>query len=108
MYKIDVGCYRTDSRWAMQIISGYIGNEKVHYEAPPASCVENEMIALLQYANHDDQTDYLIKATIIHLWFASIHPFEDGNGRIARALTEIFQQKVTIVNLDFTLCPLRS
>ena len=94
MYKIETGKFRTDIHGAMQVVSGYLGYEKVHYEAPPASTLSFEMERFLQYANSStESTDDLIKAAIIHLWFVILYPFEDGNGRIARALTEIFLKR---------------
>lgn len=89
MYKINVGNYRTDELGPMQVISGYEGKEKIHYEAPPASILENEMDEFLNYINTNNEYDSLIKAGIVHLWFVILHPFDDGNGRIARALTDM-------------------
>ncbi len=66
-----------------------IGKEKVHFEAPPAAVLDDEMNKLIDYINNDDKTDLIIKAAITHLWFVIVHPFEDGNGRIARALTDM-------------------
>lgn len=89
MYKINVGNYRTDELGPMQVISGYEGKEKIHYEAPPASILENEMDEFLNYINTNNEYDSLIKAGIVHLWFVILHPFDDGNGRIARALMDM-------------------
>lgn len=89
MYKINVGNYRTDELGPMQVISGYEGKEKVHYEAPSALILEKEMEDFLNYINTDNEYDFLIKAGIVHLWFVILHPFDDGNGRIARALTDM-------------------
>ena len=89
MYKIDIGNYRTDKLGQMQVVSGYNGNEKIHYEAPCAHLLESEMNELIDYINTEKETDYLIQAAIIHLWFIILHPFDDGNGRIARALTDM-------------------
>lgn len=89
MYKIDIGNYRTDKLGPMQVVSGYNGNEKIHYEAPCAHLLESEMNELIDYINTEKETDYLIQAAIIHLWFIILHPFDDGNGRIARALTDM-------------------
>ena len=89
MYKINVGGYRTDELGPMQVISGYTGNEKVHYEATKAGLLEGEMNELINYINTDKETDFLIQAGIVHLWFVILHPFDDGNGRIARALTDM-------------------
>lgn len=89
MYKINVGNYRTDEQGPMQVVSGYAGKERVHYEAPPAELLEAEMQDLIDYINSDTKEDFLIKAGIVHLWFIILHPFDDGNGRIARALTDM-------------------
>lgn len=90
LYKIKTGAYRDDANGPMQVVSGAIGHEKVHYEAPPADTITKEMNRLIEYINNDtEDTDLIIKAAIVHLWFVIIHPFEDGNGRIARALTDM-------------------
>ena len=89
MYKINVGNYRTDEFGLMQVVSVYTGKEKVHYEAPRAALLEKEMNELISYINTEKETDYLIQAGIVHLWFVILHPFDDGNGRIARALTDM-------------------
>ena len=89
MYKINVGNYRTDELGPMQVISGYEGKEKIHYEAPKAGLIEGEMNELINYINTEKETDFLIQAGIVHLWFVILHPFDDGNGRIARALTDM-------------------
>ena len=92
MYKIEVGKYRTDSQGPMQVVSGYLGQEKIHYEAPSADTLEKEMNALIEYINTNNDNP-IIKAAIAHLWFVILHPFEDGNGRIARALTDMLLAK---------------
>jgi Fic family protein len=89
MYKINVGAYRTDELGRMQVVSGYLGKEKIHYEAPKAEVLESEMNELVKFINSESETDYLIQAGIVHLWFVILHPFDDGNGRIARALTDM-------------------
>lgn len=86
LYKIEVGKYRTGE---MQVVSGAMGHEKVHYQAPQARKVPEEMARFIQWINRDDDMDEVIKAAIAHLWFVSIHPFDDGNGRITRALTDM-------------------
>ena len=87
--KITVGAWRKDLGGPMQVVSGPYGRERVHYEAPGASRVDNEMRAFLRWFNASDGTDLVMKAGIAHLWFVTIHPFDDGNGRIARALTDL-------------------
>lgn len=89
LYRINVGKYRDDRNGSMQVVSEPVGHEKVHYEAPPASSLDAEMERLLNFINNDNSTDLVLKAGIVHLWFVIIHPFEDGNGRIARALTDL-------------------
>jgi Fic family protein len=85
-YKIEVGRYRTGE---MQVVSGAMGKEKVHYEALPAHRVNVEMDRFLDWFNHDNRIDPVMKAAIAHFWFIIIHPFDDGNGRIARAITDM-------------------
>lgn len=89
MHKITVGGWRTVEAGPMQVISGPIGKEKVHFEAPAAERLEKEMEAFLAWLAGEDDTDPVIRAGIAHLWFVTIHPFEDGNGRIARAIGDM-------------------
>lgn len=86
MHKIEVGCYRTGE---MQVVSGAMGKEKVHYEAVPANRVEAEMDRFLAWFNGHSSVDPVIRAAIAHFWFIIIHPFDDGNGRIARAISDM-------------------
>jgi Fic family protein len=88
MYKITVADWRKDSTGPMQVVSGVMGKEKVHFQAPESDLVEKEMILFIDWFNNS-KIDLVIKAAIAHLWFVTIHPFEDGNGRIARALTDM-------------------
>lgn len=89
MTKITVGAWRTDDSGPMQVISGPVGHERVHYRAPPAARLDREMHAFLDWFNGPDDTDLVLKAGIAHLWFLTIHPFDDGNGRIARAIADL-------------------
>src|ERR1700678_2821848 len=89
MTKIRVGAWRRDNHGPMQVVSGAYGHERVHYQAPPAGKVDREMRAFLAWFNGSDGTDPVLRAAIAHLWFVTIHPFEDGNGRIARALADM-------------------
>lgn len=89
MYKVTVGDWRKDSTGPMQVVSGAMGKEKVHFEAPSSEIVETEMISFVNWFNSEQNLDLVIKAGIAHLWFITIHPFEDGNGRISRALTDL-------------------
>lgn len=87
--KFRVGAWRDDGQGPMQVISGPIGRPKVHYVAPAASRLDAEMERFLGWFESNGQKDPLLKTAIAHLWFATIHPFEDGNGRIARAIGEM-------------------
>lgn len=89
MHKITVGSWRTPDTGAMQVVSGAMGKERVHFEAPPSEVVPEEMKVFLQWFNTKIDLDPVLKAAIAHLWFVTIHPFDDGNGRIARALTDL-------------------
>jgi Fic family protein len=88
-HEFRVGAWRDDRQGPIQVVSGPIGRQKVHYTAPAAALVENEMEQFLKWFDGDGQEDPLLKAAIAHLWFVTIHPFEDGNGRIARAIAEM-------------------
>ena len=81
--------WRDDSHGPMQIVSGPLGRERIHFQAPPAAQVEAEMTAFLAWVNAPPAMDGLVAAALAHLWLVTIHPFEDGNGRIARALMEM-------------------
>lgn len=87
--KIDVGSYRTDIHGKMQVVSGHLGKEKVHFIAPSADCIVDEMQNFLKWYNEETAESYFLKAAVAHLWFVTIHPFDDGNGRIVRALTDM-------------------
>jgi Fic family protein len=89
IYKIVTGNWRDDSTGPMQVVSGAMGKEKVHYQAPPAEALENEMRIFFDWFNFEQNTDFVLKAAIAHLWFVTLHPFEDGNGRISRALSDM-------------------
>jgi len=86
MHKIEVGRYRTGE---IQIVSGAMGKEKVHYEAVPANKLKEEMNKFLSWFNEKPSVDPVLKAAIAHFWFIIIHPFDDGNGRIARAISDL-------------------
>ncbi|KOY84299.1 cell filamentation protein Fic [bacterium 336/3] len=85
-YKIEVGVYRTGE---MQVVSGAMGKEKIHYEAVKPEVVKKEMDQFLDWFNNHHQLDPVLKAAIAHFWFIIIHPFDDGNGRIGRAITDM-------------------
>lgn len=87
--KIRVGQWRDDAQGPMQVVSGPMHRPKVHYEAPPAHLLDAEMRDFLNWFNVDQHDDPVIKAGLAHLWFVTLHPFEDGNGRIARAVGDM-------------------
>jgi Fic family protein len=89
MRKIVAGAWRDEPSEAMQVVSGAHGRERVHYEAPVAGRLDAEMQAFLDWFNGTDDTDLVLRAALAHLWFVTIHPFEDGNGRIARAIADM-------------------
>lgn len=89
MHKITVGGWRTVEAGPMQVVSGPIGTEKVHFEAPTSERLDKEMEAFFAWLAGKDNIDPVIRAGIAHLWFVTIHPFEDGNGRIARAIGDM-------------------
>ena len=89
IHKITVGAWRTDESGPMQVVSGRIGKERIHYEAPKAARLDGEMKAFLDWYNAETDTDPVLKAGLAHLWFVTIHPFDDGNGRIARAIADM-------------------
>lgn len=89
MRKIIAGAWRDDAHGPMQVVSGPVGKEKIHFEAPAASLLGKEMAAFIAWANDSaDRTDTVLRAALGHLWFVTIHPCDDGNGRIARAIAD--------------------
>ncbi len=89
MSKIRVGQWRDDAKGVMQVISGSINKPKVHFEAPPANAIAHEMATFIAWFNQTTPEPLIVKAALAHLWFVTLHPFEDGNGRIARALADL-------------------
>jgi Fic family protein len=89
MNKITVGAWRREESGPMQVVSGPIGRERVHYEAPKATLLSDEMTAFISWFNGTLDIDPVLKAAVAHLWFVTNHPFEDGNGRIARAIADM-------------------
>jgi Fic family protein len=86
MHRIDTGCYRAGE---MQIVSGPMGKEKIHFQAPSAKVIKKEMDVFLHWLEENNNIDGVLKAAIAHFWFIIIHPFDDGNGRIARAISDM-------------------
>jgi Fic family protein len=89
MTRIKVGAWRDGKTGPMKVVSGPFGKERVHYEAPAAERVRQEMKRFLDWFANDNSTDLVVKSGIAHLWFVTIHPFDDGNGRIARAIADM-------------------
>ena len=89
MRRIAVGRWRGERADPMQVVSGPIGRERVHFEGPPAARVDAEMRAFLQWFEAPAAGDPVLRAGLAHLWFVTVHPFEDGNGRIARAVADM-------------------
>jgi Fic family protein len=89
MTRIRAGAWRDDNSGPMQVVSGPMGRERIHYEAPIAPRLNREMRSFLIWFNGKEPTDAVLKAGIAHLWFVTIHPFDDGNGRIARAIADM-------------------
>jgi len=87
--RIRVGGWRDDRSGPMEVVSGPIGRERVHYEAPAAKRLETEMRTFLEWFNRAAEIDEVLKAAVAHLWFVTVHPFDDGNGRIARAIADM-------------------
>jgi len=86
LIKIRTGCWRDDADGAMQVVSAPVGRQKIHYEAPPANTLNQEMQLFTNWFNSTPAMDPVLKAGLAHLWFVTLHPFDDGNGRIARAV----------------------
>ena len=89
LHEITVANWRKDTNGPMQVVSGPIGKEKVHYQAPSSDKIEFEMARFLDWFENEHEIDLVLKAAIAHLWFVTIHPFDDGNGRITRAITDM-------------------
>ncbi|NEX91171.1 Fic family protein [Caulobacter sp. 17J65-9] len=87
--KIVTGAWRDGSSGPMQVVSGFYGRQRVHYEAPPADRLDREMGAFLEWFESELVMDPVLKAAVAHFWFVTVHPFEDGNGRIARAIADM-------------------
>ena len=89
MRRITVGGWRAADTEPMRVVSGPVRREKIHFEAPRADRLEQEMKAFIAWSEGDDGADLVIKAGLAHLWFVTVHPFEDGNGRVARAVAAV-------------------
>jgi Fic family protein len=99
--RITIGAWRKDLKGPMQVVSGVIGKETIHFQAPAASVVDREMGRFIKWFNRDDYNDQIIKSAVAHLWFITVHPFEDGNGRLARALAEMLLARSDKSSLRF-------
>jgi Fic family protein len=89
VHRIAVGAWRDDSASPMQVVSGPLGRERVHFEAPAAARLDHEMRQFVEWFNGDASMEPVLKAAQAHLWFVTIHPFDDGNGRVARAIADM-------------------
>ena len=92
---------------AMQVVSGRIGRPTVHFEAPPRDSLESELAFFIEWFNrskHDPLLDPLLRAAICHLWFVTLHPLDDGNGRITRALTDLALAQGNLSQFGFMQC----
>ena len=89
MRRIRVGQWRDDADGPMEIVSGPIGRRRVHYTAPPAECLGDEISRFLEWLQDTQSMEPVLAAGVAHLWFVTIHPFEDGNGRIARVIADM-------------------
>lgn len=98
---ISIGSWRGENGGEMQVVSGAMGKERIHFQAPDYSVVDAEMKVFLEWINTDNDLDNILKASIAHLWFLTIHPFDDGNGRIARAITDMLLARADNVSQRF-------
>lgn len=89
MAKIAAGAWRDDRGGPMEVVSGPIGQQRVHFKAPPAARLDGEMRSFLEWFNAGAEMDPVLKAGLAHLWFVTVHPFDDGNGRMARAISDL-------------------
>ncbi|MFC7671357.1 Fic family protein [Hymenobacter humi] len=105
LYPLQVGAWRTGP---MQVVSGPLGRERVHYEAPPAADLDAQMRQFLAWFNADQGLDPVLKAGLAHFWFVTLHPFDDGNGRIARAIADLQLARADGTGSAATACPRRS
>ena len=101
MHKIIVGDWRKDTTGPMQVVSGPMGKERLHFEAPNSDLLEKEMSIFLDWFGQNNKIDLVLKGSIVHLWFVTIHPFDDGNGRITRALTDMLLAQADKSNQRF-------
>lgn len=109
MSRIATGAWRDDVNGPMQVVSGPIGRQRVHFEAPPAARLPEEMVRFLAWINAPATDEpALIRAGLGHLWFVTLHPFDDGNGRIARAIGDLLLARAMAVRSVSTACRRRS
>jgi Fic family protein len=101
MHKITIADWRKDETGPMQVVSGPLGKEKVHYQAPSADIVDKEMNRFIKWFNRETTIEPVIKSGLAHLWFLTIHPFDDGNGRIARAIADMQLSRADKTNQRF-------
>jgi len=107
LVKITVGNWRDDHGGPIQVVSGPYGRERVHYIAPSASRLAQEMATFLEWFEAPDEYDGVLKAALAHLWLVTIHPFDDGNGRIARAIADMSLARSEKCPQRFYVCLLK-
>jgi Fic family protein len=113
MRPIRTGAWRTDENGPMQVVSGALGRERVHFQAPDAATLDQEVRRFLAWVEDGPQIDPVVKSALAHLWFVTLHPFEDGNGRIARAIGDLLlarsdQQPMRFYSLSTQICTERN
>jgi Fic family protein len=96
-----IGLWRGEKGGEMQVVSGAMGKERVHFQAPDYSLIDSEMSKFLEWINNEKDLDNILKAAIAHLWFVTIHPFDDGNGRIARAIADMLLARADNISQRF-------
>lgn len=98
---LSIGSWRGEKGGEMQVVSGAMGKERIHFQAPDYSIIDSEMTVFLEWINNEKELDNILKAAIAHLWFVTIHPFDDGNGRIARAIADMLLARADNISQRF-------
>lgn len=104
MFQIKVGRLRDDTAGPMQVVSGSLGRERIHFQAPPAESLNKEMDKFLDWFENYKELDPVLKSGVAHLWFITLHPFDDGNGRIARAIADLALARSEQTHHRFIVC----
>lgn len=98
---LSIGAWRKEEGGQMQVVSGAMGKERIHFQAPDSSTIDSEINMFLDWINNKTDIDNILKASIAHLWFVTIHPFDDGNGRIARAIADMLLARADNISQRF-------